>query len=96
MINDGSTDKTGEVLARLKGEFEYLRIVTRKPPRAGRGKGYVLNDGVRICQGEVIAVFDADARIDLIFWVRSFPTWMRRMWRGCRPGCACTMLTGTC
>ncbi len=73
MINDGSTDKTGEVLARLKGEFEYLRIVTRKPPRAGRGKGYVLNDGVRICQGEVIAVFDADARIDPDFLGKIIP-----------------------
>ena len=73
VINDGSTDKTGEVLARLKGEFEYLRIVTRKPPRAGRGKGYVLNDGVRICQGEVIAVFDADARIDPDFLGKIIP-----------------------
>lgn len=63
VINDGSTDNTGHVLSKLKKEFSFLRIVTRKPPRAGRGKGYVLNDGMRICEGEVIAVFDADARI---------------------------------
>ncbi|WP_321421411.1 response regulator [uncultured Methanobacterium sp.] len=63
VINDGSTDQTGPVLSTLKKEFDFLRIVTRKAPRAGKGKGYVLNDGVRICQGEVIAVFDADARL---------------------------------
>ncbi|NYB52269.1 MAG: glycosyltransferase [Methanobacteriaceae archaeon] len=63
VINDGSTDRTGQVLRELKEKFSFLRIVTRKPPRAGRGKGYVLNDGMRICEGEVIAVFDADARI---------------------------------
>jgi len=63
VINDGSTDRTENVLSNLKNDFNFLRIITRKPPRAGKGKGYVLNDGVRICQGEVIAVFDADARI---------------------------------
>jgi len=73
VINDGSTDKTGEVLGNLKNEFNYLRIVTRKPPRAGKGKGYVLNDGVRVCQGEVIAVFDADARIGSDFLSKIIP-----------------------
>lgn len=73
VINDGSTDKTGNVLSNLKKDFNFLRIITRKPPRAGKGKGYVLNDGVRICQGEVIAVFDADARIKPDFLNRIVP-----------------------
>lgn len=73
VINDGSTDKTGNVLSNLKKDFNFLRIITRKPPRAGKGKGYVLNDGVRICQGEVIAVFDADARIKPDFLSRIVP-----------------------
>ncbi|HML06193.1 MAG TPA: response regulator [Methanobacterium sp.] len=63
VINDGSTDKTGEILNRLKNEYESLRIVTRKPPRSGKGKGYVLNDGLEVCNGEIVAVFDADARV---------------------------------
>lgn len=73
VINDGSTDKTKNVLSNLKKDFNFLRIITRKPPRAGKGKGYVLNDGVRICQGEVIAVFDADARIKPDFLSKIVP-----------------------
>jgi cellulose synthase/poly-beta-1,6-N-acetylglucosamine synthase-like glycosyltransferase/CheY-like chemotaxis protein len=65
VINDGSIDKTGEVLRDLKESlkkenFNSLKIITRKPPRAGKGKGYVLNDGLKLCNGEVVAVFDAD------------------------------------
>ena len=73
VINDGSSDATGHVLSPLKSEFDFLRIVTRKAPRAGKGKGYVLNDGVRICQGEVIAVFDADARLEPDFLSKIVP-----------------------
>ncbi len=73
VINDGSSDETGQVLSPLKKEFDFLRIVTRKQPRAGRGKGYVLNDGVRICQGDVIAVFDADARLKPDFLSKIIP-----------------------
>jgi len=73
VINDGSTDKTGNVLSNLKKDFNFLHIITRKPPRAGKGKGYVLNDGVRICQGKVIAVFDADARIKPDFLSKIVP-----------------------
>ncbi len=73
VINDGSSDATGQVLSPLKTEFDFLRIVTRKAPRAGKGKGYVLNDGVRICQGEVIAVFDADARLEPDFLSKIVP-----------------------
>jgi 1,2-diacylglycerol 3-beta-glucosyltransferase len=73
VINDGSTDRTGPLLSKLKKEFEFLRIITRKPPRAGKGKGYVLNDGMRICQGDVVAVFDADARIKPDFLSKIVP-----------------------
>jgi len=73
VINDGSTDRTGQILSKLKKEFEFLRIITRKPPRASKGKGYVLNDGLRLCQGDVIAVFDADARIEADFLSKIVP-----------------------
>ena len=64
VCNDGSEDKTGEELAKLKDKFPHLKIITRVPPRSGKGKGFVLNDALEISKGEVVAVFDADARVD--------------------------------
>lgn len=64
VCNDGSEDRTGEVLEGLKDKFPHLRIITRVPPRSGKGKGFVLNDALEISKGEIVAVFDADARVD--------------------------------
>lgn len=63
VINDGSTDSTGEILANLKGDLPQLKIVTRHPPRSGKGKGFVLNDALTLSRGEIIGVFDADTQI---------------------------------
>ena len=63
VVNDGSTDSTGEILSRLKSEFPQLKIVTRHPPRSGKGKGFVLNDALTLSRGEIIGVFDADTQI---------------------------------
>ena len=64
VCNDGSEDRTGEELAKLKDKFPHLRIITRVPPRSGKGKGFVLNDALEISKGEIVAVFDADAKVD--------------------------------
>ena len=64
VCNDGSEDRTGEVLAGLKEKFPHLKIITRVPPRSGKGKGFVLNAALEISKGEVVAVSDADARVD--------------------------------
>ncbi len=63
VVNDGSTDNTNLILDDLENQFDFLKVVTRKPPRAGKGKGFVLNDGLKVCNGEIIAVFDADAMV---------------------------------
>jgi len=73
VIDDGSTDNTAVRLKDLKREFQFMKIVTRKPPRSGKGKGYVLNDGLELCEGEVIAVFDADARVEPDFLKKIIP-----------------------
>lgn len=63
VINDGSTDRTGEILHEIKKELPQLKIVTRKPPVSGKGKGFVLNDALTLSRGEIIGVFDADTKI---------------------------------
>ena len=67
VINDGSTDSTGEILSNLKNELPQIKIVTRHPPRSGKGKGFVLNDALTLSRGEVIGVFDADTQIKTDF-----------------------------
>lgn len=64
VLNDGSEDNTGKILADLKNDIENLRIITRQPPKSGKGKGFVLNDGLVLAKGEVIGVFDADTRVE--------------------------------
>lgn len=63
VVNDGSTDRTGEILSELKKDIPQLKIVTRHPPRSGKGKGFVLNDALTLSRGEIIGVFDADTQI---------------------------------
>ncbi len=64
VLNDGSEDLTGQILANLKDDYDNLRIITRQPPKSGKGKGFVLNDGLILAKGEVIGVFDADTRVE--------------------------------
>ena len=63
VVNDGSTDSTGEILSEIKKDLPQVKIVTRHPPRSGKGKGFVLNDALTLSRGEVIGVFDADTQI---------------------------------
>lgn len=63
VVNDGSTDRTGEILAGLKNDYPQLKIVTRHPPRSGKGKGFVLNDALTLSRGEIVGVFDADTQV---------------------------------
>ncbi|MDO5851646.1 MAG: response regulator [Methanobacteriaceae archaeon] len=73
VVNDGSEDNTGKVLASLKPKYEHLRIITRVPPRSGKGKGFVLNDAFKLSKGEIIGVFDADTRVKPDYLTKIIP-----------------------
>ena len=67
VVNDGSTDSTGEILSELKEAIPELKIITRQPPKSGKGKGFVLNDALKLSKGDIIGVFNADARVEKDF-----------------------------
>jgi len=60
VVDDRSTDGTPGILERLSHEVG-LKVV--RTPEGSRGKAAALNLGIARAQGDLIAVFDADARI---------------------------------
>jgi 1,2-diacylglycerol 3-beta-glucosyltransferase len=78
VVNDGSTDTTGEIARQFEATGRVL-VVDRPPEVAGRGKGAVLNEGYRLLNrlledehrlvagfGEevVVGVMDADGELE--------------------------------
>jgi len=62
VINDNSTDRTPVLLDRLKQDYPQLRVVHRRAG-AGGGKSGALNEAWSRSRGEIVGVFDADARV---------------------------------
>ena len=60
IINDGSTDRTGAILAAVNDP--RLKVITIPLAESGQGKSRVLNIAVKQAAGELIAIYDADNR----------------------------------
>ncbi|OXM16533.1 glycosyltransferase family 2 protein [Paenibacillus herberti] len=62
VINDNSSDGTGEILAELQRSRPEinLRVLTTDAVTGGKGKSGALNNGYAISKGEILAVYDAD------------------------------------
>ena len=67
-INDGSTDRTGEILGELTGKVERLRVVTLTK---NMGKAMALKAGAIASSSEFLMCIDADALLDkdALFWM---------------------------
>jgi 1,2-diacylglycerol 3-beta-glucosyltransferase len=61
-IDDRSTDNTPVILDRLAREYPQLKVVHRAA-NAGGGKSGALNQVLTQTEGEIIGVFDADAKV---------------------------------
>ena len=63
-VNDGSTDRTQDLLEAARQKFSGVRIglVGYSP---NRGKGYAVRAGVLQAQGDKILVMDSDFSIEL-------------------------------
>lgn len=55
VVNDGSTDRTGEILGELAADVPELTVLTRVKPEAQQGKSEVLNAAWRYAHAEVLA-----------------------------------------
>ena len=62
VIDDNSSDRTPLVLNQLMRDYRQLQVVNRASD-AGGGKSGALNDVLQLAQGEILAVFDADAQV---------------------------------
>ncbi len=58
VVNDGSTDRTGEIVRSYMEKHPYIKLVSRD--RGGNGKASALNYGLRFARNEIVIVFDAD------------------------------------
>lgn len=69
VVDDGSRDRTGEVVREKEKTYKNLRLVEND---CNRGKGYTVRHGVSLAKGEIVLFFDADSStpIDQVekFW----------------------------
>ena len=61
MINDGSSDNTGEVLRQLASMYDMVRVIDLKP---NCGKANALYLGTLASKGEILVGVDADSYLD--------------------------------
>ena len=59
VVNDGSTDRTGELLTSLAAEHSHLDAVHRAPAESN-GKSAALNAALAQVTAEIVIVFDGD------------------------------------
>jgi len=72
VIDDHSTDQTPVLLERLSQKYANLRVL-RRAADAGGGKSGALNDVWPLTEGDIIAVFDADAQVPNDLLMRVIP-----------------------
>jgi 1,2-diacylglycerol 3-beta-glucosyltransferase len=75
IVDDASTDRTSEILTKLRGEFPQLNIFRRATGASG-GKSGALNQVFTKTKGEFLVVFDADARIQPDFLQKTLPIFL--------------------
>ncbi len=74
VVDDGSTDGTREVLARLDGQGNVRVLFHEK----NRGKGAAIRTGLQAAQGDVLLIQDADLEYD----PRDYPLLLRPIEEG--------------
>ncbi|MEX3623926.1 glycosyltransferase [Viridibacillus arvi] len=60
VINDNSSDRTGEIARQFSERYSFIRAIETEPPNKGKGKSSALNEALRKSSSDVIVVYDAD------------------------------------
>ncbi|MDX1388263.1 MAG: glycosyltransferase family 2 protein [Acidobacteriota bacterium] len=66
IVDDGSTDRTPDILSELQQEYRTLRVLRMcdTPPGKGNGQSAAFHAGFRAARGEWIVTLDADLQND--------------------------------
>jgi 1,2-diacylglycerol 3-beta-glucosyltransferase len=76
VVDDNSSDGTYNVLSSVAKEYDNLKVLRRSPDATG-GKSGALNQVLPLTQGEIIAVFDADAQVAPDLLINIVPKFQR-------------------
>lgn len=76
IIDDNSTDQTPILLEKLARKYDQLKVLRRSAGASG-GKSGALNQVLPLTQGEILAVFDADAQVSPDLLRRVLPLFER-------------------
>ncbi len=60
VINDASSDQTGEIADDYKNKYPFIEVLNRDKNNGGKGKASAMNDGFSKSTGEIVLCFDAD------------------------------------
>lgn len=60
IINDGSTDRTAEIVEKMAATEARIKYISLPTGEIGHGKAFALNEGLRLCSHDIIAIYDAD------------------------------------
>jgi cellulose synthase/poly-beta-1,6-N-acetylglucosamine synthase-like glycosyltransferase len=75
VINDGSTDTTGEIIREfIKGKSRFTMVNGVEPGGHLRGKSNALVHGLKVATGEVILTTDADCKVNPL-WVKTLASY---------------------
>jgi len=70
IVNDGSTDKSMEIVNQLAKEDSRIKIINQKNLKQGAAR----NNGIKIASGEYIGFVDSDDWIDLDYYEKLYNT----------------------
>ncbi|MDR0715628.1 MAG: glycosyltransferase [Puniceicoccales bacterium] len=67
-VNDGSTDESGDILAKWAARDPRIRIITQE----NQGSGCARNNGIRAAKGEYMAFIDSDDWVSRDFYEKLY------------------------